>query len=79
MNEQGQSFVDAIRGHKWEALFTLALAISLRQGELLGLKWQDINFTTGMLQVRRILTRVSYEAQERRCSRGRVGGEVPLC
>jgi integrase len=30
----------------------------MRQGELLGLKWQDINFTAGVLQVRRILTRV---------------------
>jgi integrase len=53
-----QSFISAIRGHKWEALFTLDLAIDMRQGELLGLKWQDINFTAGVLQVRRILTRV---------------------
>ena len=36
----------------------LALASGLRRGELIGLKWQDINFPTGMLQVRRILTRV---------------------
>jgi integrase len=56
--EQVQSFISAIRGHKWEALFTLDLAIDMRQGELLGLKWQDINFTAGVLQVRRILTRV---------------------
>jgi integrase len=56
--EQVQSFCDATRGHKWEALFTLALATGMRQGELLGLKWQDINFSTGTLQVRRILTRV---------------------
>jgi len=53
--EQVQSFFDATRGHKWEALYTLALATGMRQGELLGLKWQDINFTTGILQVRRIL------------------------
>lgn len=37
----------------------------MRQGELLGLKWQDINFTTGTLQVRRILTRVSSETSVR--------------
>jgi len=30
----------------------------MRRGELLGLKWQDINFSTGTLQIRRILTRV---------------------
>ena len=63
--EQVQSFFAAIRGHKWEALFTLALATGMRQGELLGLKWQDINFSTGTLQVRRMLTRVSSETSVR--------------
>ncbi len=63
--EQVQSFFAAIRGHKWEALFTLALATGMRQGELLGLKWQDINFSIGTLQVRRILTRVSSETSMR--------------
>jgi integrase len=56
--EQVQRFLDASRGHKWEALFTLALATGMRQGELLGLKWQGINFSTGTLQVRRVLTRI---------------------
>jgi len=28
----------------------------MRKGELMALKWQDINFLTGTLQVRRILT-----------------------
>ncbi len=57
-----QHFLSAIRGHKWEALFTLALATGMRQGELLGLKRQDKQFSTGTLQVRRILTRVPSEA-----------------
>jgi integrase len=47
-----------MRGHKWEALFTLAMATGMRRGELLGLKWQDINFEAGRLQVRRVLSRV---------------------
>jgi integrase len=29
----------------------------MRRGEILALKWQDINFAQGMLQVRRIFTR----------------------
>jgi integrase len=56
--EQVQQLLAAARGHRLEALFILALASGLRRGELIGLKWQDINFPTGMLQVRRILTRV---------------------
>lgn len=56
--EQVQQLLAAARGHRLEALFILALATGMRRGELLGLKWQDINFQTGMLQVRRVLTRV---------------------
>jgi integrase len=56
--EQIQRFLAAARGHRLEALFILALSTGMRRGELLGLKWQDINFQTGMLQVRRILTRI---------------------
>jgi integrase len=60
--EQVQQFLKVIGGHKWEALFILALATGMRQGEVLGLKWQDINFTTATLQVRRILTRIPSAA-----------------
>src|SRR5579872_3672888 len=55
-----------MHGHKGEAIFTLALATGMRRGELLGLKWQDINLTTGMLQVRRILTRIPSTLSEKK-------------
>jgi integrase len=54
--EQIQQFLTAANGHRLEALFVLALATGMRRGELMALKWQDINFTLGTLQVRRILT-----------------------
>ncbi|MFL5629584.1 MAG: tyrosine recombinase XerC [Ktedonobacteraceae bacterium] len=56
--EQAEKLIYTVRGHKWEALFILALVTGLRRGEILGLKWQDIDFATGTLQVRRILSRV---------------------
>lgn len=56
--EQVHQLLDAARGHYMEALFVLALATGMRRGELIALKWQDINFSTGTLQVRRILTRI---------------------
>ena len=55
---QVHKLLSVIDGHEMEALFKLALATGLRRGELMGLKWQDINFDTGVLQVRRILSRV---------------------
>ena len=39
-----------------EALYVLAVTTGLRQGELLGLKWDDVDLEAGMLQVRRTLT-----------------------
>lgn len=56
--EQAHRLLTAARGHRLEALFTLALATGMRRGELLALKWQDSNFTAGTLQIRRILTRI---------------------
>lgn len=46
------------KGHRIEALLTLAMATGMRRGELLGLKWQDIDFKKSKLQVRRIMSRV---------------------
>ena len=54
--EQVQRFLAAAAGHRLEALFVLALATGMRRGEILALKWKDVSFTTGTLQVRRILT-----------------------
>ncbi len=56
--DQARKLLEAAKGHPQEALFVLALATGMRRGELLGLKWQDINFAEGTLQVRRILSRL---------------------
>ncbi|MCR8746210.1 tyrosine-type recombinase/integrase [Romboutsia lituseburensis] len=56
-----QRFIQAIQGHKLEILFLIALSTGLRLGELLGLKWSDININTGMLTVNRTLSRVKNQ------------------
>lgn len=55
---QARQFLDAAKGEPDEALFIVALATGMRRGELLGLKWQDINFQEGILRVRRTLNRI---------------------
>jgi len=50
--------LEAARGDRLEALYSVALALGLRQGEALGLKWADINLETGVLRVRRASQRV---------------------
>jgi integrase len=39
-----------------EPLYVLAVTAGLREGELLGLRWEDLDLETGMLQVRRSLS-----------------------
>jgi integrase len=56
--EQIQKLLSAVEGHRLEALFKLALATGMRRGEILGLKWQDIDLERGKLQVRRVLSRI---------------------
>jgi integrase len=54
--EQVNALLNAARGDRLEALYMLAIHTGLRQGELLGLKWEDVNLEEGTLQVRRTLT-----------------------
>jgi integrase len=55
---QAKQFLTFLIGHRHQALFTMALTMGLRRGELLALRWSDINLETGMLFVRHSLERV---------------------
>jgi integrase len=48
--------LETAAGDRLEALYLLAIHTGLRQGELLGLKWDDVDMETGALQVRRTLS-----------------------
>ncbi len=56
--DQAQQFLDAAKGDPFEALYVLALTTGMRQGELLGLKWEDLDLAMGTLQVKRTITRL---------------------
>jgi integrase len=53
--EQVKVMFRATRDDRREALYVLAVTTGLRQGELLGLKWEDVDLEAGTLQVRRTL------------------------
>ncbi len=60
---QARAFLDAARGDRLEALYTVALAVGLRQGEALGLRWDDVDLEAGNLTVRYALQRVGGRLQ----------------
>ncbi len=45
-------FLAAVRGDRFEALYILALSTGMREGELLALRWQDVDLTRRIVQVR---------------------------
>lgn len=49
---QARVFLQAIKGNRLEALYSVALALGLRQGEALGLRWQDVDFKEGVIHAR---------------------------
>jgi integrase len=56
--EQVRMLLAAGKRHRLEALFFLAQPSSIRKGELLGLKWQDLNDAESTLQARSSLSRI---------------------
>ena len=54
--EASRQLLGAARGDRLEALYVLALNTGMRQGELLALKWDDVDLERGVLRVRRTLT-----------------------
>ncbi|WP_254906591.1 tyrosine-type recombinase/integrase, partial [Clostridium tyrobutyricum] len=57
LDEQNR-FIKAVENHRLRALFLLALGTGLRQGELLGLKWIDIDYKKCTLSVKRSIKSV---------------------
>ena len=55
--------LEAIHGERLEALYAVALALGLRQGEVLGLRWQDIDLEAGSLTVKWALQRIKGKYQ----------------
>jgi integrase len=54
--EQARALLRTAKKERLEALYVLAITTGMRQGELLALKWEDVNFEAGVLQVRRTLS-----------------------
>ncbi len=62
--EQLSAFLREAKESGVYELYYLALATGLRRGELLGLKWDDIDLTNGVIHVHRQVARVNGEVRE---------------
>ncbi|MGH2614153.1 MAG: tyrosine-type recombinase/integrase [Thermomicrobiales bacterium] len=61
--DEARTLFTTARGERLEALYTVALALGLRQGESLGLRWEDVDFAAGTLRIRYALQRIDGTLQ----------------
>ena len=79
--QQAHTLLEEVRAHRLEALLTLAITTGMREGELLALHWQDINFEDCSLQVKRAVSYLKgygYVESEPKTAKGRRMIKLPV-
>ena len=77
--EQVRQFLNAARGDRYAALYVLAFASGMRKGELLALRWEDVDLDAAALSVRNTLADVggTWRLAEPKTDRGRRRIDLP--
>lgn len=61
---QAERFLEFVKGDRLHALYCLAVHSGLRQGELFGLTWADVDLDNGTVTVRRTLTELNGRLED---------------
>jgi integrase len=61
--EQAKKLLEVAKGSRLEALLTLALLTGMQRGELLALRWADINLEEAHLLVNHTVNRIGKRLQ----------------
>jgi len=61
--DEARRLLQAIKGDRLEALYSVALTMGLRQGEALGLTWEDIDLEMGYMRISKQLQRIHGSPQ----------------
>jgi integrase len=64
--------IEATKDPKYKTLFMLAATTGAREGELLGLKWADVDFAEGRITIRRTFTKGKFFEPKTQASRRKV-------
>jgi integrase len=59
--QEVQHFLTAMTDHRLHAAYVLAATTGMRRGEVLGLRWRDVDFAASRLAVRQTVVLVGYE------------------
>ena len=77
--QEARAILDATGRDRLAALYALALGLGLRQGEVLGLRWEDVDLPAGTVTVRQTLQRYdgAYHLGEPKTERSRRSLAMP--
>lgn len=59
--EESATFLAAARNHRWYGAYLMVLSYGMRRGEVLGLRWRDVDLAHGVFRVEQQLQRVGGE------------------
>lgn len=62
--EEQQLFLSSLDNHRNKALFVLALGSGLRLGELMGLKWEDVDLNNNTISITRAISQLSKVSKD---------------
>jgi len=60
-SSEARQFLDAVSDDRLYAMWLLFVMTGMRRGEVLGLRWKDVDFAGGRLAIRQTLVEVSYQ------------------
>jgi integrase len=77
---EARTLLQSLQGDRLEALYSVALTMGLRQGEALGLRWQDVDLDLGYMRISKQLQRIESRLQlvEPKTSRSRRSLAMPV-
>ena len=76
--DEARQFLVAVTDHRLGPLYTVTTALGLRQSEVVGLRWEDVDLDIGMLEVRQRTYYIDVEFHTGRPKSDRSRRVIPL-
>jgi len=76
--EQSQTLIKAVKGDAIEPVVMLGLFLGLRRSEMLGLRWQDVDFVSNTVHIRNTVVKVYSEVEAEQTKSDTSMRDLPL-